>query len=97
MGGVDEETMMEGLSKTMVRGKQNDTDSGVMKNDRIYMTHKVKIVVIDCARLRVRALAMAAHGTPSFLNISSNVLKATGLTKLRFRLRQCIRGTSAGA
>jgi len=37
MGGADEETMMEGLSKTVVRGKQNDTSLGVMKNGRIYI------------------------------------------------------------
>jgi len=38
VGGVDEETMMEGLSKTMVRGKQNNTSlGGVMKNGGIYI------------------------------------------------------------
>jgi len=40
--------------------------------------------------------ATVAHGTPSLLNISSNVLKATGLTKLWFRRRQRVRGTNTG-
>ena len=83
--GVDE-IMMGDLSKTMVRGKQNDTGwGGAMKNDEIYMTHKAKIVTTDSAPVSWTGMAMGTHGTPSFLNISSNVLKATGLTKLWFR------------
>ena len=39
---------------------------------------------------------MVAHETPSFLNISSNILKETGLTKLQFRQRQCMRSTNTG-
>jgi hypothetical protein len=57
-GWMDEE-MMEGLSKTIVRGKQNNTILGVVKKWNIYMTHKARIVAVDSARLRGRALAMA--------------------------------------
>lgn len=47
------------------------------------MAHKAKIVAIGYTG-RWEVVATAARGTPSFLNISSNVLKATGLTKLGF-------------
>jgi len=53
-----------------------------MKNSEIYMTYKAKIVTTDSATVLWTGVAMTPHGTPSFLNISSNVLKATGLTKL---------------
>lgn len=77
------------LSKTVVKGKQNDTAlGGAMKNGEIYMTHKAKIVATDSSPGSWTGVAMTTHGTPSFLNISSSVLKATGLTKLRFHRRQ---------
>jgi len=53
-----------------------------MKYGEIYMTHKAKIVTTDSAPVTWTGVTMATHGTPSLLNISSNVLKATGLTKL---------------
>ena len=46
------------------------------------MTHRTKTVATDSAPVTSNCVTTAAHGTPSFLNISSNVLKATGLTKL---------------
>jgi len=48
------------------------------------MTHRAKIVATGSTPVSSTGVAMTIHGTPSFLNISSNVLKATGLTKLWF-------------
>lgn len=86
--GVNEEMVVGRLSNTMFKGKQNNTDLGRDdENGEIYDAQSRD------RRNRfysgfVDGLAAAAHGTPSFLNISSNVLKATGLTKLQFRWHQ---------
>ena len=76
---------MEGkLSKTMVKGKQNNIGlGGAMRNGNVYDAQSQDL------RNRFYPISwmgvtMAAYGTPSFLNISSSVLKATGLTKLWF-------------
>ena len=87
MGGVDEEMMMEGLSKTMVRGKQNNTSLGrVMKNGGIYIWRtKSRSSGSTLPGYVGGCLPWPLTETPSLPNMLSNVLKATGLTKLRFR------------
>lgn len=62
------------------QGKQTIQAGG--KNEKWWNIYTPHEAATDSVPVTWKGVTMAAHGTPSFLNISSNVLKATGLTKL---------------
>lgn len=79
------------LSKTMVKGKHNNTNLGrTMKNGGIYMTHKAKIIAIDSTQSHGRGNGRSWNSELSKQFVQC--FKSDGLDQAKFLLTSvCIR------